>query len=126
MKSITKNVNVVWKDTKHIFGLPISFTNYAIIEAKSGDWVKIVEETGVLSTNVEEVMAYRVDDIGVFQSVGAKMFGVGNVEIYCKDASVDILVLKNIKNPYKVKDMLTDIVERERKKRNIRYSEVQY
>lgn len=126
MKSISNNVNIIWQDTKRIFGMPISFTKYAIIEAKSGEWIKIVEESGVLSTNVEEVMAYRVDDVGVFQSATAKLFGVGNVEIYCKDASTDVLVLKNIKNPYKVKDIITDIVERERRKRGIRYSEVQY
>ncbi len=125
MKSITKNVEVLWKDTKRIFGMPLSFTKYAII-SKPGQWVKLVEESGVLSTNVEEVMAYRVDDVGVYQSVFGKLFNVGNVEVYCKDASTDVLVFKNVKNPYQVKDLITDIVERERKARNIHYSEVQY
>ncbi len=125
MKSITKGVEVLWQDTKRIMGMPISFTKYAIIR-KPGHWVKLVEETGVLSTNVEEVMLYRVDDLGVYQSVFGKMFGVGNVEIYCRDASCDVLVLKNIKKPHEVKALLSDLVEEERRNRNVRYSEVQY
>ncbi len=125
MKSITKGVEVLWQDTKRIMGMPISFTKYAIIR-KPGHWVKLVEETGVLSTNVEEVMLYRVDDLGVYQSVFGKMFGVGNVEVYCRDASCEVLVLKNIKKPHEVKTLLSDLVEEERRNKNIRYSEVQY
>lgn len=125
MKSITKDVEVLWQDTKRIWGMPISFTKYAIIR-KPGQWVKIVEESGVLSTNVEEVMAYRVDDLGVFESLSQKMFGVGNVDIYCHDSSCDVLTLKNIKKPYEVKALLTDVIEQERSKRNVHYSEVQY
>lgn len=125
MKSITKGVEVVWKDTKRIMGLPISFTKYAILR-KKGQWVKIVEETGMLSTHVEEVMLYRVDDLGFFQSITNKIFGVGNVEVYCRDASCDVLTLKNIKKPQEVKALLTDLIEEERRNRNIHYSEVQY
>ena len=125
MKSVTKGVEVIWQDTKRIMGMPISFTKYAIIR-KRGKWIKIVEETGILTTNVEEVMLYRVDDLGVFQSVGGKMFGVGNVDIYCHDSSCEVLTLKNIKDPYKVKEILTDLIEEERKNKNVHYSEVQY
>lgn len=125
MKSITKGVEVVWKDTKRIMGLPISFTKYAILR-KPGHWVKLVEESGVLSTNIEEVMLYRVDDLGVFQSLSNKMFGVGNVEVYCRDASCDVLVLKNIKKPHEVKAILSDLVEEERRNRKVAYSEIQY
>ncbi len=105
--------------------MPISFTHYAIIQ-KPGKWVKIVEESGVLSTHVEEVLAYRVDDLSVFQSLSGKLFGVGNVEIYCQDASCDTLVFKNIKDPYKVKNILTDVVEEQRAQRNVHYSEIQH
>lgn len=125
MKSVTKGVEVLWKDTKRIMGLPISFTKYAIIR-KPGHWVKLVEESGVLSTNVEEVMLYRVDDLGVFESITNKMFGVGNVEVYCRDSSCDVLVLKNIKKPHEVKALLTDLIEEERRNRKVGYSEIQY
>lgn len=125
MKSITNDVEVLWKDTKRIFGMPISFTKYALIR-KEGQWIKLVEESGFLSTNIEEIMLFRVDDVGVFQSLGGKMFGVGSVDVYCKDASCDVLTLKNIKNPYKVKNLIADLVERDKRERNIRYSEVQY
>ncbi len=125
MKSIVNGVEVLWKDTKRILGMPISFTKYAIIR-KPGQWVKLVEESGVLSTNIEEVLLYRVDDLGVYQSLGGKMFGVGNVDVYCKDASCNVLTLKNIKNPYKVRNLLSDLVEQDKQERKIRYSEVQY
>lgn len=125
MKSFGKDVEVLWKDTKRIFGMPLSFTNYAIIR-KPGQWVKIVEETGIFSTHVEEILAYRVDDLGVFQSMTAKLFGVGNVEIHVDDASCDKLVLRNIKKPYEVKSLLNDLVEQERMNRRVYYSEIQH
>ena len=125
MKSFGKDVEVLWKDTKRIFGMPISFTNYAIIR-KPGQWVKVVEESGIFSTHVEEILAYRIDDLGVFQSFTSKMFGVGNVEIHVDDASCQKLVLRNIAKPYEVKSLLTDLVEQERANRGVRYSEIQY
>lgn len=125
MKSITKGVKVIWKDRKRILGLPISFTEYAILQ-KEGSWIKLVEESGFLTTHVEEVMIYRIDDLSVYESVTNKIYGVGNVEVFCKDASCDRLLLKNIKKPHEVKAILADLIEKERANRKVHYSEIQH
>ena len=125
MKSITKDVEVLWKDCKRHMGLPISFTQYAVIR-KPGKWTKIVEESGFTTTHIEEVLMYRVDDLDVFQSLTDKMFNVGTITVYCKDASCDKLYLKNVKDPFKVKEIISDLIEEERKKKNILYSEIQH
>ena len=53
------------------------------------------------------------------------MFGVGTITVYCGDASNDSMVLQKVKNPYKVRDMIATLVEKERRERGMRYSEFQ-
>ena len=123
LKGFGDDVEILWQDKKRIFGLPISFTTYALI-CKPGLYTKIVRVTGLLSTNIEEVHAYRVDDIGCHQSIGDRLLNVGTVDIYCKDASCDVLRLEKIKNPIKVKQMINDKVETERALKGMRYAEM--
>lgn len=119
-----KSVKILWKDTKRIMGMPISFTHYYLVQ-KPDKWTKLIEKKGFMHTEVEEVLVYRIDDLGVFESLGNKIFGVGNVDVHCDDASVKVLRLKNIANPMKVKNLLNDLVEEERARRKVHYSEIQ-
>ena len=122
MKNYGNDVNILWKDKKRHFGLPLSFTTYALIE-KPGEWVKLIIEKGLLTTHVEEFHLYRVDDIDTYQGLGGKIFGTGNVTVYVKDASCNNVILINVMEPYKVRAMLNNIVERERKGKNMGYFE---
>ena len=79
-----------------------------------------------MSTRSEEVNLYRVDDFDVYQSITDRMFGVGTVTVYCRDASCDKLVLKNVKNPYKVRELLNKLVLEDRKRVGVRHSEMQF
>lgn len=117
------DVEILWQDKKRYFGLPISFTRYALI-MKPGLYVKLVCVKGWLSTNVEEVMAYRVDDISVRQSVTDRLFGVGSIDVYCKDATCEVLHIQSVKNPIKVKELLNDEVEKDKINRGMRYGEM--
>ena len=117
-----KDVKILWQDTKRIMGMPISFTHYAIIQ-KPGVWTKLVVQQGVLSTAVEEIHCYRIDDISYFQNLFGSFWGVGNITVFCNDASCNKVLLQNVKNPAKVRMLLNDIVEEERAKKNIRYVE---
>lgn len=119
-----KDINVIWKDRKRYFGMPISFTRYAFIE-KPNMWKKIFCEAGLLTTSIEEVHIYRIDDIEVYQSLFDKIFGVGNITIYCQDASCQKLVLQKVKNPYRVRALLNDAVEKERGEKRVLYGEMQ-
>ena len=54
----------VWKDRKRIFfGLPWTFTKYALTEEK------LYIETGVLSKREEEVRLYRIMDVTLKRSL---------------------------------------------------------
>lgn len=116
---------VVWKDRKRWMGLPWSFTRYGVIK-KEGEYAKLVNINGFFSAETEEVNLYRVDDLEVFQSFADKLFGVGTVTVYCKDASCDKIKLSKIKDPFKVRSMLNKLVEEDRKRVGIKHSEFQH
>ena len=118
-----EDCEVIWSDRKRYFGLPLSFTRYAIV-TKPGLFTKIVCIKGLLSTHVEEIHVYRIDDIGVFQSLTSKIFGVGNIDVYCRDASCDVLHILQVKNPMRVKSTINNLIEEERKNKNVRYAEM--
>ena len=120
-----KDAEVVWKDRKRIMGMPISFTRYSIIR-KVGEYAKLVNINGFLTSHSEEVNLYRVDDFTVTQSVSDKILGVGTIIVYCKDASCDKLILKNIKNPYRVRELLNKLVLEDRRRVGVGYSEMQF
>ena len=115
----------IWRDRKRYFGLPISFTVYGIYE-KENAWQKLFVQTGLLNTNVEELHIYRIDDITVKQTLWDKLFKVGSIIVYCQDASDDKVIIKCVKDPYKVRAILNDMVEAARKTKNIVYGEVQH
>lgn len=119
-----KDAKLLWKDKKRIFGMPISFTTYGIYE-KENEWTKLFVQTGWLDTKVEELHIYRIDDISLNQTLGDKMYGVGSIKIYCQDASNNEVKLQCIKEPYKVRALLNDLIERERTKRKTVYGEFQ-
>ena len=123
LKGFDDSVEILWQDKKRIFGMPISFTSYALV-CKPGLYTKLVKVTGLLTTKIEEVHCYRVDDIGCYQSLSDKILNVGTINVYCNDASCDILKLEKIKNPLKVKQMINDKVETERALKGMRYAEM--
>lgn len=116
---------VLWKDRKRVLGMPLTFTRYEVVE-KPGQWLKLFSHIGLLSTASEETHFYRIDDISVYRSLFDKLFGVGTIEIHCDDASSDTMLLQKVKDPYKVRDMIATLVEQERAKRGMRYSEFQH
>ena len=106
--------NIVWKDRKRpIFGLPISFTKYSVTEEK------LIINTGFFSKTEEEIRLYRMTDFSVKQSLLQRIFGVGNIKISSSDNMQGEFTISEIKKPYIVKEMLSDMVEKERQKKGI-------
>ena len=120
-----QEAEVVWKDRKRWCGLPWSFTRYSIIK-KEGQYAKLICLVGLLSVHSEEVNLYRVDDFEVHQSITDRMFAVGTVTVYCKDATCDKLVLKNVKNPFRVRELLNKLVLEDRQRVGLRQTEMQF
>ncbi len=91
-------VETIWQDRKRVLGMPLTFTKYFLSEDR------LFLQTGVLNMKMEEVLLYRVSDIGVHVSLGQRIFGVGTIIIHSSDKSAPHLELKNVKNPLVVKE----------------------
>ncbi len=106
--------NVLWKDRKRPFlGLPLSFTKYTITEEK------LIINTGFFRINEEEIRLYRILDASMNQSLLDRMFRVGNVAVESSDRSSGNITIRLVKDPRKVKDLISNIVEEERSKKRV-------
>ena len=112
---------VIWTDKKRILGMPISFTRYSLVS--SSDWTKLFIKTGVLSTIINEVNLFRIYDIQCYQSLGQKIFGVGTITLYSKDITDPVVQLQNIKEPYKIRNLLAQKIEQSRTEKGVRIGE---
>ena len=105
---------IVWQDRKRtLFGLPWSFTKYVLTEDK------LLVTTGVLSRCEEEVRLYRVLDLTLKRSLSERIFGIGTIHCCTADKSTPEFDIKRVKNPYDVKNMISDMVEEERSKKRV-------
>ncbi len=115
----------LWHDRKRWCGLPLSFTRYSIIQ-KPGKWCKLIVDIGFFTSHVEEVNVFRIDDTNVFESFTNKIWGTGTLKVYCRDASSDHVDLVRIKNPSKVRNIINELIEEDRRSRNVQYGEMQF
>ncbi|MFQ9511414.1 MAG: hypothetical protein ACLRZ7_10970 [Lachnospiraceae bacterium] len=54
-----------------------------------------------------------------FATLAQKIYGTGTIVLYCKLNSNDKIYLKNIKNPIQVKELLSQIIEDSRLRKNV-------
>lgn len=108
----------IWKDRKRFWGMPLSFTRYAL----SGD--RLFLSVGFLSVRDEEVLLYRVRDISLRRSLWQRIFGVGTITVISSDKTTPQLALKNIKRPMDIKELLHENVEDAKLRRRMRFSEM--
>lgn len=109
---------LIWSDRKRYFGLPLSFTKYAISEDR------LFQSTGLLNLKFEEVLLYRVRDLSLSCSFGQRIFGVGSITVTSSDKSRPVLVIHNVKNPAAVKELIHEQVEDMKIRRRVRYGEM--
>lgn len=102
-------MNAIWRDRKHWLWWPISFTKYKLSEKK------LYIEQGLLSTEYEEVLLYRILDCKCSVSILQRVFGTGTVTLYTIDATTPEVRLKNIKDPLQVKELISDLSIRDRR-----------
>lgn len=111
-------IEYLWRDRKRYFGLPLSFTRYSL----SGDRLFVSE--GFLNLKDDEILLYRVRDIDTSRSLWQRLFGVGTIVVASSDKSMPNLVLKNIKDPIFVKELIHSQVEEAKIKRRVRFGEI--
>ena len=110
--------DIIWKDRKRFLGLPLSFTRYSMSEDR------LFLSVGFLNIKDEEILLYRVRDISSSRSLGQRLFGVGTVTVTSSDKTCPTLVLKNIKRPLQVKELLHTQVEEMKMRRRVRVGEI--
>lgn len=98
----------LWKDRKRILGMPITFTKYEVTANR------LINSKGLLHTETNELLLYRILDIKMSRSLWQKIFGVGTIVLYCADQSHSTFALENIKKPNAVRKFLSKLVEQER------------
>ena len=111
-------INYIWKDRKRFMGMPLSFTRYALSEDR------LFLSVGFMNIKDDEVLLYRVRDITTSRSLWQRMFGVGTVTVVSSDKAMPTLVLKNIKKPIAVKELLHEQVEEMKIQRRVRVGEI--
>jgi hypothetical protein len=108
----------MWKDRKRILGMPITITVYTLRNSR------IFLREGFFNTHENEMLLYRILDINMSRSLGDKIFGVGTLTLFTADETHRELRLQNIKNPARVRDLISDAVEKERERLKIRGREM--
>lgn len=113
-----KGLEVIWKDRKRFLGMPLSFTRYAITEDR------LFLSVGFLNIRDEEVLLYRIRDINTSRTLWQRLFGVGTVTVISSDKSLPTLVMKNIKRPIQIKELLHRQVEEMKIRRRVHLGEM--
>ena len=111
-------IEYLWKDRKRFWGMPLSFTRYALSEDR------LFLSTGFLNVKDDEILLYRVKDISSSRTLGQRLCGVGTITVISADKSTPTLVLKNVKNPLEVKELLHAQVEEMKIRRRMRFGEM--
>ena len=107
-------IEYIWEDRKRIFfGLPWSFTRYYLTEEK------LLVDTGFFNRTEDEVRLYRILDITLKRSLWERLFGLGTIHCCTADKSMGEFDIMHIKNPKLVKNMLSEMVEEERRVRRV-------
>lgn len=114
-----EELKIVWKDRKRpIFGLPLSFTKYMLLEDK------ILINTGFLSTKQEEIKLYRIMDVTLKCSLLQRIFGVGTIHCCSADKTTPEFDILDVKKPFEVKEMISKMSEEQRDKKRVTGKEI--
>ncbi len=104
----------VWKDRKRTFlGLPWSLTVYKLTEEK------LLIETGFFSKKEEEIRLYRIMDLTLRRTFGQRLIGVGTIHCCTADKSTPEFDILSVKKPKEVKNLISDLVEKQRDEKRI-------
>ena len=112
------NIVYLWRDRKRYFGMPWSFTRYSMSEDR------LFTSVGFLNIKDDEVLLYRVRDIDTERTLWQRLFGVGTVTVMSSDKTMPNMVLKNVKDPVHVKELIHQQVEEMKIKRRVRFGEI--
>lgn len=106
----TNQNEILWKDRKRtkFLALPWTFTVYRLTEDR------LLIKRGFFTTREDEVRLYRILDISLKRTLLQKIFGTGSILCHSSDKTMGDFEIINVKRSYEVKNLLSDLIEKER------------
>lgn len=100
----------LWRDRKRwtFLGLPFTFTRYSVNEER------FFISKGFFNVTDDEVRLYRIMDILLRRSLIQRIFGLGTIKVCSGDKTLKDFEIVNIKKPLETKELLSELVERQR------------
>ena len=109
-----KHKETLWSDRKRNFlGLPWTFTKYALDEDR------LFIDTGFFSQREDDVRLYRITDLTLTRSLWQRIIRTGTIHCDSADQTMKNFDIKNIRRAFDVKEMLSDLVEKSRRKNRV-------
>lgn len=111
--------DLIWKDRKRTFlGLPWSFTRYSLYPKK------LVLKKGFFTITEDEILLYRILDLRLIRTLGQRMLGLGTIVVISGDATSPEFRIQSVKKSNAVKDKISELVDAERTRLNIKGREL--
>ena len=106
---------ILWRARKRLtfFGLPWTFTVYRLTNDR------LLIKTGFFTTREDEVRLYRILDISLKRTLIQKLFGLGTIQCHSSDKTMGHFEIINVKHSYDVKNLLSDLIEKERMEKRV-------
>ena len=106
-----RGMEFIERKRSKFFGLPLSFTKYAISEEK------LTITSGFLSITEDDAYMYKIQDVRLTRSLVERLFQLGTITCYTGDTTHPDLTLYHSKNASRIKDFIMESSEEARRKR---------
>lgn len=106
-------VGMPWSDYQHFCLLPFTRRVYYIYEGC------LYENYGVYKRREKQCPMYLITDITVEVSLFQRLLSIGTLVIKARDETDRTIILKNIREPKRVRDMVQNLSEKQKTKKEI-------
>lgn len=110
---------ILWEGAPH--GLLNPIESRAIRWVLTNERLRVVR--GILNRSTEEVELVRVRDVSYEQSLAQRALGIGTVTLVGTDATAPTLVLHDVEEPERVKELIRGAVREQRRRLRVRQVE---
>lgn len=115
LENLNNNIDeeILWESRGFFLTFPIPFTVYTLTRER------ILLKRGIIKTNYDETRLYRVNDIKLSQNLIQKFCDTYTITLYTRDKAEASLLIKNVKQGHKVKELISNLVEESRRRNRV-------